>query len=307
MNTEDEGRSGADGRSAAAADRKAAVDEGGAADKNTAADAKLIRLKNILSSYGNLAIAFSGGVDSSLLCAAAHDCLGSAAVAFTIVSPLLPQSELEDARTVAAQLGMRHELIYINSLDEEVLSNPPERCYYCKKRNFTRILEAARGLGIGLLADGDNADDSSDFRPGARAAAELGVRAPLREAGLNKEEIRILSRRYGLPTAEKPSFACLASRFPYGMRIDAAGLRRVEKAEIYLHSLGFSQLRVRSHGDLARIEVAPEERSRLFSLELLDKIDAEFKSLGFLYCCIDAGGYRMGSLNAGLKERGQRK
>jgi uncharacterized protein len=260
-------------------------------------EAKRERLGEILRSYGKAAVAFSGGVDSSFLCAAAREELGAGALAVTIVSPMLPRSELADARKVAALVGIRHVLVEAAEIEEAVASNPKDRCYHCKRREFGSIAGAARELGVEIVLDGTNLDDEDDYRPGMRAIAELGVASPLREAGLTKEDIRELSRRIGLPTSDKPAFACLASRIPYGERIDAAKLDRVERAEEYLRSLGFRQFRVRSHGDLARIEVDPAERPKLFSEERLDAMAAAFESFGFLYSSVDLAGYRRGNLN----------
>jgi len=265
-------------------------------------DEKRDRLGGLIRGYGKAAVAFSGGVDSSYLCSAAAEELGENALAITIVSPMLPKSELDDARKVAALVGIRHVLIDSPNIEEKVAENPKDRCYFCKKREFRAIAAAARERGIGVVLDGTNLDDEGDYRPGMRAIAELGVASPLREAGLSKEDIRELSRRRGLPTAEKPAFACLASRIPYGERIDAAKLGRVEKAEDYLRSLGLRQFRVRSHGDLARIEVSPEERSKLFSEEKLDAIADAFSSFGFMYSSLDLAGYKRGSLNKAIGE-----
>jgi pyridinium-3,5-biscarboxylic acid mononucleotide sulfurtransferase len=263
---------------------------------------KRARLGEILRGYGKAAVAFSGGVDSSFLCAAAREELGDGAIAVTIVSPMLPASELGDARRVAALVGIRHVLVQSAEIEEAVAANPKDRCYHCKKREFGSIARAARESGVSIVLDGTNVDDEGDYRPGMRAIAELGVASPLREAGLGKEEIRELSRRLGLPTAEKPAFACLASRIPYGERIDAAKLGRVEKAEDYLRGLGLRQFRVRSHGDLARIEVDPAERPKLFSESLLDGMAAAFESFGFRYSSLDLAGYRRGSLNKEIGE-----
>lgn len=266
-------------------------------------DDKRARLCEIIRGYGAAAVAFSGGVDSSLLCAVAREVLGDGALAVTIVSPLLPQSELADARKVAVLVGIRHILVESSDIEEDVAANPKDRCYHCKKREFGAIAAAARESGIGIVLDGSNVDDEGDYRPGMRAIAELGVESPLRSAGLGKEEIRELSRRLGLPTAEKPAFACLASRIPYGERIDRDKLERVEKAEDYLRAAGFRQFRVRSHGDLARIEVDPGERPKFFSEARLDETAAYFRSLGFLYSCLDLSGYVQGSLNKAIGEK----
>ena len=188
---------------------------------------KYRRLLGLIASRGRAAVAFSGGVDSSFLCHAAAAALGKQAAAFTVVSPMLPQSEIDQARRIAAQVGIEHILLEEPEIDEEVAANPRERCYYCKKREFGRILEAARARGIGTVLDGTNQDDPGDYRPGLKALEELGIMSPLREAGLTKADIRALSRRFNLPTWDKPAFACLASRIPYGERIDQVKLARV--------------------------------------------------------------------------------
>jgi uncharacterized protein len=260
-------------------------------------DEKYQCLLDCISSLGSAAVAFSGGVDSSFLCHAAAAALGEKAIAVTIVSPMLPQSEIDCARDIARRVGIEHVLVEEPEIEEEVAANPKERCYFCKKIEFGNIQKAAAERGIAAVLDGSNLDDEGDYRPGLRALKELKIVSPLREAGLTKNEIRELSRRFNLPTWDKPAFACLASRIPYGERIDREKLARVEKAEDSLRAKGFRQFRVRSHGDLARIEVAGDERRRFFSEELLDEVSREFKALGFLYVAFELEGYAMGSLN----------
>jgi uncharacterized protein len=260
-------------------------------------DEKYRRLLDLIARRGAVAVAFSGGVDSSLLCHAAVAALGNRAVAITIVSPMLPKSEIDGAQAVARRIGIEHILIEETEIDEEVAANPRERCYFCKKLEFGAIMEAAGKRGIATVLDGSNADDLGDYRPGLRALAELEIQSPLREAGLGKAEIRDLSRRFGLPTWDKPAFACLASRIPYGERIDRGKLARIEKAEELLRAAGFRQFRVRSHGDIARIEVAPEERRRFFDEALLDRLSRSVKDCGFLYVAFELAGYVMGSMN----------
>ena len=260
-------------------------------------DEKYDRLIKFIGGVRSAAVAFSGGVDSSFLCYAAVKALGGGAMAVTIVSPMLPRTEIDCAKRMAAFTGIKHVLVSEDHIDEEVAANPRDRCYYCKKIEFAKIIETAREYGAEVVFDGSNMDDLNDYRPGLRALAELRVCSPLREAGLNKAEIRELSKRFGLPTWDKPAFACLASRIPYGERIDRQKLSRVEKAEALLRAEGFVQFRVRSHGDIARIEVAPEERRRFFDEEALDRIAAGIKGLGFLYAALEMEGYAMGSLN----------
>jgi uncharacterized protein len=258
---------------------------------------KYRRLLECIAAKESAAVAFSGGVDSSFLCYAASKTLGKNAVAITIVSPMLPQSEIAYAARVAQQLGITHILVEEESIDDEVAANPHDRCYYCKKIEFGRILDEAKKRGIQTVFDGSNIDDLGDYRPGLKALEELHITSPLREAGLNKNEIRVLSKRYNLPTWNKPAFACLASRIPYGENINREKLSRVEKAEDYLRSLGFMQFRVRSHERMARIEAAPEERRKFFDEKLLDDISRTLKSFGFIYVAFELEGYVMGSMN----------
>jgi uncharacterized protein len=265
-------------------------------------DEKYQRLLEIITAQGSVAVAFSGGVDSSFLCYAAAAALGSRAIAITVVSPMLPKSEIEWAKTAARKAGIEHIFIEESEIDDEVAKNPRERCYFCKQIEFGRILAEAKERGIAAVLDGSNSDDLSDFRPGLRALAELRIVSPLREAGLTKAEIRELSRRFDLPTWDKPAFACLASRIPYGEGINKEKLARIEKAEEILRSSGFRQFRVRSHGDIARIETAPEERRRFFDETFLDTVSRAFKALGFLYVAFELEGYVMGSLNRGKSE-----
>jgi uncharacterized protein len=267
---------------------------------NLPLDGKYARLVDLLAERGNAAVAFSGGVDSSFLCFAAHEALGDRAIAITVVSPMLPKSELDCAGEVAAKIGIRHVLIAEDEIDEEVAANPKERCYFCKKLEFAAIIAEAEKYDIHTVLDGSNVDDPADYRPGLKALKELAVFSPLRVAELGKAEIRELSRRFDLPTWDKPAFACLASRIPYGERIDREKLSRVEKAEEILRRAGFRQFRVRSHGDIARIEVAPEERRRFFNEKMLDSVSREIKALGFVYAALELEGYAMGNMNRAI-------
>lgn len=260
-------------------------------------DEKYEKLVGIIRSLESAAVAFSGGVDSSFLCRAAADALGDKAIAITVVSPMLPKSEIECAQRVATRVGIAHYFVDSPEIEDDVAANPRDRCYHCKKTEFGNIINAAKAYGAKAVLDGSNMDDLSDYRPGLKALEELKISSPLREAGLTKNEIRELSRRFDLPTWDKPAFACLASRIPYGERIDRAKLERIEKSEDCLREFGFRQFRVRSHGDMARIEVAPEERHLFFSECALNKISKSLKGFGFVYVCFELEGYAMGSMN----------
>ncbi|MDR1317730.1 MAG: ATP-dependent sacrificial sulfur transferase LarE [Spirochaetales bacterium] len=266
-------------------------------------DEKYDRLVACIAACGSAAVAFSGGVDSSFLCYAAKKALGSRALAITVVSPMLPKSEIECADMVARAVGIEHVLIEESEIDAQVAANPKDRCYHCKKIEFGNILRVAGERGIAAVLDGSNMDDLGDYRPGLRALEELRIVSPLREAGLTKAEIRELSRRFGLLTWDKPAFACLASRIPYGETISREKLDRIEKAEEALRSYGLRQFRVRSHGNIARIEVAPDERKLFFDTEILDEISRRLKSFGFLYAALELEGYRMGSMNQEIKTK----
>lgn len=254
-------------------------------------------LRGLLSSYGRAAVAFSGGTDSSLLCAVAHDVLGDGALAITVVSPMLPISEREAAASLAGALGMRHILVEKGGIEEDVAANPPDRCYLCKLGEFRAMRKRLEIEGSPVLLDGSNVDDLSDYRPGQRALAELGILSPLRLAGFTKADVRELSRGLGIGTWDKPAMACLASRIPYGDRLDPVVLGRIDEAETWLRSRGFRQVRLRVHGDLGRIELGPEDQSGPGLLSRLAGVDEFLRGLGFAYVCLDLGGYRMGSLN----------
>lgn len=288
-----------DGTQAAAATRP----ESAGADLGLAHE-KLGALRTRLLELGSVAVAFSGGVDSTFLLKVAHDTLGDAAIAVTARSESFPERELAEARAFCAAEGIRHLVVESDELDIPGFDhNPTNRCYLCKREFFTRLGEGAATLGVAHLCEGSNKDDEGDYRPGLKAVAELGVASPLRDAGLYKAEIRALSREMGLPTWDKQSFACLASRFPYGERITREKLALVDKAEQWLLDQGFRQLRVRIHDDvrhdyLARIEVAPGELPRLF--ELRDEAAAALRQMGFTYVTMDLMGYRTGSMNEAL-------
>jgi uncharacterized protein len=265
---------------------------------------KYTKLKADLEKMKKVLVAFSGGVDSTLLVKVASEVLGKNILAVIASSETYPGKETVNARRLARRLEVRHKVISTHEIENpEFLRNPPERCYHCKKELFGRLISIARKEGISFVLDGSNYDDLQDFRPGAKAAKELGIRSPLREAGLSKAEIRVLSRYLKLPTWNKPSLACLASRFPYHTRIEGKILRRIGEAEDFLRQAGFLQVRVRHHGPVARIEVGPGEFSRFLRKGLAERISARLKELGYNYVSLDLDGYRTGSMNETLKKK----
>ncbi len=264
-----------------------------------ALDAREAALRRQIRSYGSVLVAFSGGVDSSLVTAIAAQELPGRAAAATVTSEVFIAEETVLARQVTGAFGMEHLEVPMDLLSLPAFrTNPPDRCYHCKSAIFSRLHELQRLLGLAWIADGENADDRDDYRPGRRAALEHGVRSPLLECGLTKAHVRVLATRLGIPGAARPAMACYASRFPYGTPVGPEDLRRIAQGESLLRGMGFGQVRLRHHGDVARVEVATEDLPRLLA-EREAVVDA-VKGLGYVYVCADLGGYRRGSLNDGI-------
>ena len=253
-------------------------------------------LIDYIRSFDKVAVAFSGGVDSTFLLKASVDALGSDVMAITVVSPYIPKWEVEEAESITSSYGIEHRLLKV-PINSEICCNPENRCYICKKMMFSMMKDMASRFGYNEIMDGTNLDDLSDYRPGLLALSELNVRTPLLDLKISKEEIREMSLDLGLSTWDKSAYACLLSRIPYGQKITLDDLKRIEAAEKYMMDRGFKWIRVRSHGDLARIEVKSDQRYRLFNENLLDKIDLKLRELGYRYVTFDMKGYRRGSLN----------
>lgn len=265
---------------------------------------KLDALKSNLKHLGKIAVAFSSGVDSTFLLKTAHEALGDGVLAVTVHSNSFPAREQKEAHEFCMREGIRQAVCEFDELAVPgFCQNPPNRCYLCKRELFLNIQKTAGAYGVSNIVEGSNLDDQGDYRPGMQAITELGIISPLKDAGLTKEEIRFLSKEYGLPTWDKPSFACLSSRFAYGEIITREKLRMVETAEQYLWNQGFSQVRVRVHGTVARIEVPDAEISRLAVRENRAGITEALKTAGFSYVTMDLSGYRMGSMNEALEEQ----
>ncbi|HVN90951.1 MAG TPA: ATP-dependent sacrificial sulfur transferase LarE [Candidatus Binataceae bacterium] len=264
-------------------------------------DSKLERLCAIFTSFEDVIVAFSGGVDSTFVLKVAQETIGNRVLALTTTSPTMPDQDRISALEMAQQIGARHLVIESNELEiPGYVQNPLNRCYLCKHNLFTVCETKARELGIKTIVDGLNLDDLHDYRPGIKAASEMSVRHPLVEAELTKAEVRELSRTLGLPTWDRPASPCLSSRFPYGTTITEEGLRKVEQGEQLLHALGFKVARVRYHGDVARLEVDANEIARLLEPSTRDLVAAELKKIGFRFVTVDLRGFRSGSLNEGI-------
>lgn len=259
------------------------------------------RLKSLLQEMGSCLIALSGGVDSVFLMRVAHEVLGQKAVGVTCDSPSMPREELELAIQLSKKIGFRHRIVETHEIEQEdYAANPSNRCYFCRQVMFHTLKKIATEENCPVICDGYNYSDQGDYRPGRQAAKENDVRSPLYEAELTKAEVRVLSHEYGLPNWDRPAAACLSSRIPYGSRVTVDKLRQIEESETYLRSLGLRQVRVRHHGQVARIETDPKEFSLLLTGENPEKITSRLKEIGFLFVTLDLLGYRTGSLNEEL-------
>lgn len=257
-------------------------------------------LKGVLEGHSKIGIAFSGGVDSTFLLRAAVEVVGREQVkAFTVKSPYIPEWEIKEAKELCEHLGIEHVVLELG-IPDSVVHNPEDRCYLCKRIVFSEILKASQAMGCTVLCDGTNFDDTKDYRPGLRALDELGVMSPLKLAMLTKKEIRIHSKTFGLSTWDKPPYACLLTRIPYHVTVTGEMLRQIEAAEVFLMSKGIRGVRLRHHGEIARIEIAKEEMSKILDLGLMTEIEEHFKGLGFKFVTLDLGGYQTGCYNKGL-------
>ncbi|HCX64427.1 MAG TPA: ATP-dependent sacrificial sulfur transferase LarE [Eubacteriaceae bacterium] len=263
---------------------------------------KYQKLIQYLKKFKKAVVAFSGGVDSTFLLAAAKEALGDQVTAVTIQSPYIPDWEVEEAKECTKYLGVHHQIIPAEIL-EEIRYNPEDRCYLCKRAVFQKIIDYGKEQGINYVFDGTNTDDLSDYRPGLKALKELKVVSPLKECGFNKADIRSHSKRLALETWKKPAYACLLTRIPYGTELDEEELKRIEKAELFLMEKGFRSVRVRSHGELARIELPKNERESFTKEAIMDETVKTFKELGYRFVTLDLEGYKMGSFNQDLGDK----
>lgn len=262
-------------------------------------DRKLDQLCQAIESIGEMVVAFSGGVDSTFLIKIAHELLQEKALALTVSAPYIAKWEIEEAQDLTAKLGVKHAFIYAD-IDESIRFNPEDRCYLCKKKIFSEIKAFASACGFSVVCDGSNADDLGDYRPGMRALKELGIRSPLMENGITKEDIRHWSKVLNLETWDKPPYACLLTRLPYGTKVEPEALQMIEASERYLIEKGFRAVRVRKHEDMARIELDFSLSSHLLSFDTFREISKALKGMGFKYVTLDLEGYTMGSFNRGL-------